>query len=223
MVLSFRRHPGSGGACRAQRLCSGGRRHPDHHQEVPRRLPALRGRRWSRRRSRSSSDGSSPDLILTHYRGDLHQDHRLISELTWNTFRNHLILEYEIPKYDGDLGSAERLRAARRVALPAEDRHDSRELSEPGGQAMVLRRIFRSLLRLRGMEMQCASEYAEAFYCRKLVVRLGDDERTDADARRQPCEADSGDHSDEKGGLKCVRTSAVRFRPPGSGDEDRRW
>ena len=46
----------------------------------------------------------SPDLILTHYRQDLHQDHRLISDLTWNTFRNHLILEYEIPKYDGDLG-----------------------------------------------------------------------------------------------------------------------
>ena len=46
-----------------------------------------------------------PDLILTHYRDDRHQDHRLISDLTWNTFRNHLILEYEIPKYDGDLGS----------------------------------------------------------------------------------------------------------------------
>src|SRR5215510_13410550 len=45
---------------------------------------------------------SSPDLILTHYRHDLHQDHRLVSELTWNTFRNHLILEYEVPKYDGD-------------------------------------------------------------------------------------------------------------------------
>ena len=47
----------------------------------------------------------SPDLILTHYRDDLHQDHRLISELTWNTFSDHLILEYEIPKYDGDLGA----------------------------------------------------------------------------------------------------------------------
>src|SRR5574338_1674043 len=46
-----------------------------------------------------------PDLILTHYRDDLHQDHRMISELTWNTFRDHLIIEYEIPKYDGDLGS----------------------------------------------------------------------------------------------------------------------
>src|SRR5437588_868758 len=47
----------------------------------------------------------APDLILTHCRNDLHQDHRLVSELTWNTFRNHLILEYEIPKYDGDLGA----------------------------------------------------------------------------------------------------------------------
>src|SRR5579862_462357 len=47
----------------------------------------------------------SPDLIFTHYRKDLHQDHRLLSELTWNAFRNHLILEYEIPKYDGDMGA----------------------------------------------------------------------------------------------------------------------
>ena len=46
----------------------------------------------------------SPDLIFTHYRDDRHQDHRTISDLTWNTWRNHLILEYEIPKYDGDLG-----------------------------------------------------------------------------------------------------------------------
>ena len=54
----------------------------------------------------------APDLVLTHYRHDLHQDHRLVCELTWNTFRDHLILEYEIPKYDGDLGSPECLRAA---------------------------------------------------------------------------------------------------------------
>jgi LmbE family N-acetylglucosaminyl deacetylase len=47
----------------------------------------------------------APDLVLTHYRHDLHQDHRVVCELTWNTFRDHLILEYEIPKYDGDLGS----------------------------------------------------------------------------------------------------------------------
>ncbi|MFO7658801.1 MAG: PIG-L deacetylase family protein, partial [Bacteroidales bacterium] len=46
----------------------------------------------------------NPDLIFTHYRDDRHQDHRLVSDLTWNTWRNHLILEYEIPKYDGDLG-----------------------------------------------------------------------------------------------------------------------
>src|ERR1019366_10187722 len=46
----------------------------------------------------------SPDVIFTHHRNDAHQDHRLIAQLTWNTFRDHLILEYEIPKYDGDLG-----------------------------------------------------------------------------------------------------------------------
>ena len=47
----------------------------------------------------------TPDVIFTHYRGDRHQDHRLVSELTWNTFRDHLILEYEVPKYDADLGT----------------------------------------------------------------------------------------------------------------------
>src|SRR3990167_7138905 len=50
-------------------------------------------------------DEVDPDLIFTHYRHDRHQDHRTISDLTWNTWRRHLILEYEIPKYDGDLGA----------------------------------------------------------------------------------------------------------------------
>ena len=87
---------------------------PDHHQEVPRRLPAVHGA--AVKEAFEELKGKiSPDLVLTHYRDDLHQDHRLISELTWNTFRDHLILEYEIPKYDGDLGRAERLRAARRA------------------------------------------------------------------------------------------------------------
>ena len=97
--------------------------------------------------------GPSPDLILTHYRGDLHQDHRLISELTWNTFRNHLILEYEIPKYDGDLGDTERLRAGRRIALSAKDRHDPREAlrARPASDGYS-EDLFRALLRMRGME-----------------------------------------------------------------------
>ena len=112
----------------------------------------------------------SPDLILTHYRDDLHQDHRLISELTWNTFRDHLILEYEIPKYDGDLGTPN-------VFVPLEESLCRRRIEAilTNFPSQVEKRwfseeLFRSLLRLRGMECNAPSNYAEAFYCRKMIV-----------------------------------------------------
>jgi LmbE family N-acetylglucosaminyl deacetylase len=112
----------------------------------------------------------SPDLVLTHYRNDLHQDHRLISELTWNTFRNHLILEYEIPKYDGDLGVPN-------VFVPlsesvCRDKIDTilTSFASQAGRHWFTEELFRSLLRLRGMECKAASNYAEAFHCRKLLV-----------------------------------------------------
>lgn len=112
----------------------------------------------------------SPDLIFTHNRRDAHQDHRLISELTWNTFRNHLILEYEIPKYDGDMGQPS-------VFLPM-----SLEMCEKKVRLIMdtfrsqcdkrwfQRETFLSLMRLRGMECNSPSGYAEAFYGRKLVL-----------------------------------------------------
>lgn len=112
----------------------------------------------------------SPDLILTHYRDDLHQDHRLISELTWNTFRDHLILEYEIPKYDGDLGTPN-------VFVPLDDSLARRKIEAimTGFPSQAAKRwfdaeTFRSVLRLRGMECNASDNYAEAFYCRKLVI-----------------------------------------------------
>jgi LmbE family N-acetylglucosaminyl deacetylase len=112
----------------------------------------------------------SPDLILTHYRDDLHQDHRLISELTWNTFRDHLILEYEIPKWDGDLG-------APNVFVPLEESLCRRKIEtiltnfpSQAGKRWFSEELFRSVLRVRGMECNAPSDYAEAFYCRKLVA-----------------------------------------------------
>jgi LmbE family N-acetylglucosaminyl deacetylase len=111
----------------------------------------------------------SPDLILTHRRGDLHQDHRLVAELTWNTFRNHLILEYEIPKYDGDLGTPNFFVhlddeiCDRKTALLMEhfaSQRDHRWFTED---------LFRSLLRLRGMESNAPSGKAEGFYNHKAV------------------------------------------------------
>jgi len=112
----------------------------------------------------------SPDLIFTPSRKDAHQDHRLIAELTWNTFRDHLILEYEIPKYDGDLGqpslfmplAAEVCQRKVRYLMDAfQSQHTKRWFQES---------TFLSLLRLRGMECNAPSGYAEAFYCRKLIV-----------------------------------------------------
>jgi LmbE family N-acetylglucosaminyl deacetylase len=112
----------------------------------------------------------APDLVLTHYRDDRHQDHRLISELTWNTWRSHLILEYEIPKYDGDMGSpnlfvsltADTLE--RKIALVLE--HFPSQASRP----WFTPDVFRSLARLRGMECPARERYAEAFYCRKMAL-----------------------------------------------------
>jgi LmbE family N-acetylglucosaminyl deacetylase len=112
----------------------------------------------------------SPDVVFTHNRKDAHQDHRLIAELTWNTFRDHLILEYEIPKYDGDLGQpglfvpleAEICQKKVRYIMDVfESQHNKRWFQED---------TFLSLMRLRGMECNAPSGYAEAFYCRKLVL-----------------------------------------------------
>lgn len=111
-----------------------------------------------------------PDLILSHYRGDLHQDHRLVSELTWNTFRDHLILEFEIPKYDGDLGSPN-------VFVPLSNAQVARKIesvmgafASQRGRRWFSEETFRALLRLRGVECNAVESYAEGFYARKLVL-----------------------------------------------------
>jgi LmbE family N-acetylglucosaminyl deacetylase len=112
----------------------------------------------------------SPDLIFTHSRRDAHQDHRLISELTWNTFRDHLILEYEIPKYDGDMGQPGVF-----VPLPLgiyekKVNFIMEAFRSQSDKRWFQRETFLSLMRIRGMECNAASGYAEAFYGRKLVL-----------------------------------------------------
>ena len=111
-----------------------------------------------------------PQIIFTHFREDLHQDHRLIAELTWNTFRDHLILEYEIPKYDGGLGSPN-------LFVPLSDELVAEKLEmldrffeSQRKRAWFSHETFAGLMRLRGMECNSNSGYAEAFYCRKAVV-----------------------------------------------------
>jgi LmbE family N-acetylglucosaminyl deacetylase len=111
----------------------------------------------------------NPDLVFTHYRDDRHQDHRTISDLTWNTFRRHLILEYEIPKYDGDLGSPN-------LFVPLELKTCARKIKyicdvfqTQNNKAWLTEDTFQAMLRLRGVECAAPDKYAEAFYCRKLV------------------------------------------------------
>jgi LmbE family N-acetylglucosaminyl deacetylase len=109
----------------------------------------------------------TPDLIFTHYRHDRHQDHRLVSELTWNTWRDHLLLEYEIPKYDGDFGSPNLfalLSAAtveRKIALLLD------HFPSQAGKAWFTADLFRSVARIRGMEAAAVDGLAEGFYARK--------------------------------------------------------
>lgn len=115
-------------------------------------------------------DQFAPDLVFTHRREDLHQDHRLVAELTWNTYRDHLILEYEIPKFEGDLGqpnvyvSLDEATCQRKIdalldSFPSQ--------SEKGWFSSE---TFWSMLRIRGIEAGTATEFAEGFHCRKMLL-----------------------------------------------------
>ena len=108
--------------------------------------------------------------MFTHYRSDLHQDHRVISDLAWNTFRNHLILEYEIPKYDGDLGSPNFFVHLTESLCNRKINYLVKYFKSQRENQWFDRETFQSLLRLRGIESNAPDKYAEAFYCRKLVL-----------------------------------------------------
>ncbi len=112
----------------------------------------------------------APDVIFTHYRHDLHQDHRVVSQLTWNTFRNHLILEYEIPKYDGDLGVPNTFVPLDVETCRAKVTNLLTHFRSQGSRQWFTEDLFLALPRLRGMECNAQARYAEAFYCRKLVL-----------------------------------------------------
>jgi LmbE family N-acetylglucosaminyl deacetylase len=111
-----------------------------------------------------------PDLILTHRLEDRHQDHRLVAELTWNTFRRHTILEYEIPKYEGDLGQPNLYvpLAAETVELKLKTLMECFPSQRERG--WFTDDLFRGHLRLRGVECHAPSGFAEAFHARKLVL-----------------------------------------------------
>ena len=111
-----------------------------------------------------------PDLIFTHYRDDRHQDHRTISDLTWNTWRHHLILEYEIPKYDGDLGRPNCFVPLQKDVCARKIKYICDVFQSQDGKAWRTESTFQAILRLRGIECAASDQYAEAFYCRKLIL-----------------------------------------------------
>jgi len=111
-----------------------------------------------------------PELIFTHHRADRHQDHRTIAELTWNTFRDHLVAEYEIPKYEGDLGHPNLF-----VPLGAETARRKidlllRHYQSQGKRSWFRSETFEAILRLRGIECNAPEGFAEAFHASKLVI-----------------------------------------------------
>jgi LmbE family N-acetylglucosaminyl deacetylase len=112
----------------------------------------------------------NPDLIFTHWKGDAHQDHRLICELTWNTFRNNLILEYEIPKYDGDLGRPNVFVPLDKPAYDKKVDNLWEAFESQRAKPWFERETFLGLMRLRGMESNAPTGYAEAFHVRKVTI-----------------------------------------------------
>ena len=111
-----------------------------------------------------------PDLIFTHYRDDRHQDHRTISDLTWSTWRRHLILEYEIPKYDGDLGTPNCFVPLKKDVCARKIKNICDVFKTESNKTWMTEDTFLAILRLRGVECAAPDKYAEAFYCRKFVV-----------------------------------------------------
>jgi LmbE family N-acetylglucosaminyl deacetylase len=113
-----------------------------------------------------------PEVVFTHYRDDRHQDHRVLSDLAWNTFRNHLILEYEIIKYDGDLGRPN-------VFVPLSEQLCARKIElllkhfkTQSNKHWFTSDTFEAMHRIRGIESGSPTARAEAFYCRKLVLQM---------------------------------------------------
>jgi LmbE family N-acetylglucosaminyl deacetylase len=111
-----------------------------------------------------------PDLIFTHSGKDLHQDHRLVAELTWNTFRDHMILEYEIVKYDGDLGSPNAFVPLSASSCRRKTRLLMRGFATQRSRRWFAENTFMAMLRIRGVECNAPDGYAEGFYVRKFVL-----------------------------------------------------
>jgi LmbE family N-acetylglucosaminyl deacetylase len=126
----------------------------------------------------------APDLVLTHHAADMHQDHRLLSEVTWQTFRDHMIWEYEIPKYEGDLSTPNMYVPLTRAAAARKTRLIMKMFASQLSKSWFKAENLEALMRLRGLESRAPSGLAEAFHCRKLVFESGARATGKAQARR---------------------------------------
>lgn len=115
-------------------------------------------------------EGPEPDIVLTHFLHDRHQDHRLVAELTWNTWRNHLVFEYEIPKYEGDLAQPNGYVPVSEVMARRKVEHLERYFATQRSKGWFAAENFLALMRIRGLECRSSSGYAEAFHVRKFVL-----------------------------------------------------
>jgi LmbE family N-acetylglucosaminyl deacetylase len=113
-----------------------------------------------------------PDLILTHWRRDAHQDHRFLAELAWNTWRNALIWEFEIPKYDGDLETPNLYVPLTKAQAEAKADALMKAFPTQSGKGWFTPETFMGLMRIRGIECNAPDGYAEGFHAKKLVVGI---------------------------------------------------
>lgn len=111
-----------------------------------------------------------PDIVMTHCRHDLHQDHRVMCELAWNTFRDHCILEYEVAKYDADLGSPNFFMSVTREQAVEKTRLLRKHFLTQGVKHWFDEELFIGLMRIRGAESRSPTGFAEGFYARKVLV-----------------------------------------------------
>lgn len=114
----------------------------------------------------------SPDIVLTHRLEDRHQDHRLASELTWNTWRDHQILEYEIMKYEGDLGQPNVFVPLKASIAQRKATHLARHFASQRAKSWFDESNFEALARIRGLECRSPSGLAEAFHARKMRLAM---------------------------------------------------